>query len=353
MSTGAAVGLAVVIIVAMATVGYFGIVPGGQISSLQSQVNSLQSQVATLEQTAASLRSQAQLLNANVSGEHTLQQHLQLLYSNLNSSQRSQAASLQKQIQAINASLSKYSVNQSPVTRNVLLTWTKDLSQQDRFFQGPIVVNQGDMVHVTFESNDTVTHTFTLASPYNFQINASMPGLGNDLTGKKFTTPATNNSPGVVISGTPGNVTGVGSFVAKYVGIFTYVCIYHIGVGMYGFMIVLPNAAYAQATTTTTKSATTTLPAVPVSILEGSATNTKSPGYSPSVITVVIGVNNTVTWMNNDTTFHTVTAVDKSFDSGNMNPAQTFSFTFTRTGTYNYVCVYHPWMKSTVVVKGG
>jgi hypothetical protein len=48
-TTGTFVGVALVIIVAIAAVGYFALVPGGQISSLQSQVSSLQSQNAAVD----------------------------------------------------------------------------------------------------------------------------------------------------------------------------------------------------------------------------------------------------------------------------------------------------------------
>jgi len=111
-------------------------------------------------------------------------------------------------------------------------------------------------------------------------------------------------------------------------------------------------------TATTTTSSTTTSSSVPsgasvhVMIPAGSGTNTTSPGYSPATITVVIGVNNTVMWMNMDNMPHTVTAVNHSFDSGNMNPGDTFTYTFTAPGTYQYGCTYHSWMKGTVIVKG-
>ena len=113
--------------------------------------------------------------------------------------------------------------------------------------------------------------------------------------------------------------------------------------------------------TTTTTSATTSTPstssstpatAVHVFIPSGAGTNTSSLGYSPDAITVVIGVNNTVVWVNNDDMPHTVTSTNKLFDSGNLNPGDTFSYTFTSPGTYTYGCSYHPWMKGTVVVKG-
>ena len=101
----------------------------------------------------------------------------------------------------------------------------------------------------------------------------------------------------------------------------------------------------------TTTSSTSPASAVHVSIPAGAGTNTSSTGYSPGTITVVIGVNNTVEWVNNDDVAHTVTGANSVFDSGNMNPGDTFSFTFTSPGTYAYGCSYHPWMKGTVIVE--
>jgi plastocyanin len=88
--------------------------------------------------------------------------------------------------------------------------------------------------------------------------------------------------------------------------------------------------------------------AVHVSIIPGAASY--ATGYDPDNITVVIGVNNTVVWTNNDNEPHTVTAVDGSFNSGNMNPGDTFTYTFTKPGTYTYTCTYHPWMHGYVTV---
>ena len=106
------------------------------------------------------------------------------------------------------------------------------------------------------------------------------------------------------------------------------------------------------ASTTVTQTSSTAAAAGPtVSVLPGSAADTGSNFYSPSTITVVIGVNNTVTWANNDDAPHTVTATDGSFNSGNLNPGQTWSHTFNSPGTYTYYCSYHPWMKGTVIVK--
>ncbi|MGI8406848.1 MAG: ScyD/ScyE family protein [Thermomicrobiales bacterium] len=71
--------------------------------------------------------------------------------------------------------------------------------------------------------------------------------------------------------------------------------------------------------------------------------------FTPDTLQISTGAK--VTWTNNDTTAHTVTAKDGSFDSGNLNPGESFSFTFTQAGTFDYICNYHPNMTATIVVK--
>ncbi|MDE1852852.1 MAG: cupredoxin domain-containing protein [Thaumarchaeota archaeon] len=90
---------------------------------------------------------------------------------------------------------------------------------------------------------------------------------------------------------------------------------------------------------------------VTVTIVPGAGTITTSAGYSPETVVVVVGVNNTVTWINDDTLPHTVTARDGSFDSGNLNPGQSYNHTFDALGVFDYYCTYHWWMHGTVVVK--
>lgn len=72
--------------------------------------------------------------------------------------------------------------------------------------------------------------------------------------------------------------------------------------------------------------------------------------YSPNVITVAVGT--TVTWTNEDSTMHTVTAVDGSFDSGFFDNGDSWSYTFDEPGEYEYFCLPHPWMRGKVIVAG-
>jgi len=71
--------------------------------------------------------------------------------------------------------------------------------------------------------------------------------------------------------------------------------------------------------------------------------------FTPSSITVKKGT--TVTWTNNDSVAHTVTAdTNNAFDSGNLNPGKNFSHTFDTAGTFAYHCTYHSNMHGSVTV---
>ena len=58
-----------------------------------------------------------------------------------------------------------------------------------------------------------------------------------------------------------------------------------------------------------------------------------------------------VTWTNNDTVGHTVTADDGSFKSSTIASGTTFSQTFATAGTFTYHCSIHTSMTATVTVN--
>ncbi len=93
---------------------------------------------------------------------------------------------------------------------------------------------------------------------------------------------------------------------------------------------------------------TPTMGGVVVSNPPDSAINT-SLTFEPSYVRVVIGVNNTVTWVNDDTTIHTVTSTIRLFDY-QLQPRQRISYTFTSPGVFQYICTLHPWMTGVVEV---
>jgi plastocyanin len=82
----------------------------------------------------------------------------------------------------------------------------------------------------------------------------------------------------------------------------------------------------------------------------GVGTN-QGANFIPATITLVIGYNDTLNFVNKDTVVHTVTATDNSFNSEDIKAGGTYSHQFTTPGTYTYYCLYHPWMKATVIVK--
>jgi plastocyanin len=70
--------------------------------------------------------------------------------------------------------------------------------------------------------------------------------------------------------------------------------------------------------------------------------------FVPPRVTVAKGT--TVTWTNRGNAPHTATAVDRSFDSGMLQPGGRFSRRFDTLGTFQYLCLVHPSMRGTVVV---
>ena len=74
-------------------------------------------------------------------------------------------------------------------------------------------------------------------------------------------------------------------------------------------------------------------------------------GFEPSKITIVIGVNNTVVWKNEDSDWHTAHSNIPEFNSGLIQPGDSFTHTFQRAGIYPYHCDPHPWMTGVVTVK--
>jgi plastocyanin len=72
--------------------------------------------------------------------------------------------------------------------------------------------------------------------------------------------------------------------------------------------------------------------------------------FDPKSTTVKVGQQ--VTWTNDDTVNHNVTAKSgASFKSKDFGKGGTFSFTPTKAGTIQYVCTIHPGMTATLTVQ--
>lgn len=88
----------------------------------------------------------------------------------------------------------------------------------------------------------------------------------------------------------------------------------------------------------------------------GGATVTMNEfAFTPKELKVKVGT--TVTWTNAGTTAHSATAIDKSFNTKNLQPGETKSVPFSTPGTFVYHCVFHgnpddkSGMVGTVVVE--
>ena len=72
--------------------------------------------------------------------------------------------------------------------------------------------------------------------------------------------------------------------------------------------------------------------------------------FKPAKITIKRGTK--VRWINKDMHPHTATAINgKSFDSGHLDPGESYTHTFKRAGKQRYHCEIHPFMRGSVVVK--
>lgn len=75
----------------------------------------------------------------------------------------------------------------------------------------------------------------------------------------------------------------------------------------------------------------------------------RSFAFMPMEVSIPVG--GSVTWKNFDGEPHTVTATDGLFKSGALDQGDSFTFRFTKAGTYPYICSIHPQMRARVVVK--
>lgn len=131
--------------------------------------------------------------------------------------------------------------------------------------------------------------------------------------------------------------------------------------GLAYFQFNIAPSVFTSTTTTTTPSVTcpssacvnVTIPSGASSPPSGYASGEKTQyGFSPDTITVVIGKNNTVYFINDDVGVHTATSdTAGAFDTGNIQPGSTAQITLTTPGTYTFHCIYHAWMQGTIIVK--
>jgi plastocyanin len=106
-------------------------------------------------------------------------------------------------------------------------------------------------------------------------------------------------------------------------------------------------------TTATTAGTGTTVATAGAGTTAGGATTVQvimnNRAYDPATVTIKVG--DTITWVNQDAPKHDVVADNGEFKSDLFDKGATFSFTFTKAGTYPYHCSIHPGMTGTVIVQ--
>jgi plastocyanin len=183
------------------------------------------------------------------------------------------------------------------------VTWTNDDGSKHT-----VTADNGSFDSATLNAAATFAHTFTVAGTYAY---------GCDFHG---------NMRGTVI------VTGAAGTPAPAPGTPT------------------PTPPAPVVTPPTTPPVSPTPPPAAPSPGSGATSETINVSnnlFTPSTITVNVG--STISWANNDTVTHTVTADDQSFASGLVRRATSWSHTFAAPGTFTYFCEIHPEMTGTVI----
>ncbi len=72
--------------------------------------------------------------------------------------------------------------------------------------------------------------------------------------------------------------------------------------------------------------------------------------YAPATVTVRPG--GEIRWVNRDRAPHTATvAGGAGLDTGTLRTGASRSLSFKKPGRYAYTCLFHPFMKGTVIVR--
>ena len=71
--------------------------------------------------------------------------------------------------------------------------------------------------------------------------------------------------------------------------------------------------------------------------------------FTPKELTVPVGT--TVKWLNHDDIPHTIVEKKTTFRSKALDTDDSYSFTFTSAGTFDYFCGLHPHMVGQVIAK--
>lgn len=71
--------------------------------------------------------------------------------------------------------------------------------------------------------------------------------------------------------------------------------------------------------------------------------------FQPEGLTAAPG--DTVVWINRDMVPHTATSASARFDSNEIAPGKSWTYTVSASGEFAYICTYHPLMKAILRVR--
>lgn len=81
----------------------------------------------------------------------------------------------------------------------------------------------------------------------------------------------------------------------------------------------------------------------------GHTVQIKGMKFNPARLNVAVG--DTITFTNSDSSRHTATAVDSSFDTGRLAMGKSATVKIVAAGKHGFKCMIHPSMKGTVTAK--
>ena len=95
-----------------------------------------------------------------------------------------------------------------------------------------------------------------------------------------------------------------------------------------------------------------------ISMIPGSASEEQQDNFVPKLVNIQLGIDNHVTWTNDDDVAHTVTPDHRMEDSysgafgssGVIMPGEIYEFLFTEPHEVTYHCQPHPWMTGTLII---
>ena len=85
-----------------------------------------------------------------------------------------------------------------------------------------------------------------------------------------------------------------------------------------------------------------------IHIPKGSFHHATHRSFNPDEI--IINKGQTITWINEEKTPHTITSKGKILFDSLLKQNEDFTYQFDKVGTFKFVCTLHPWMHGTINV---